>query len=130
MYDQDYNLTECDAVRCGTDLLRLFKKKRININIYIYIYIYIYNCMRYADLKAIGINILELVYVALYRLVTKVSEKFNAFLSKVQGFFVGSSPPKEVALPTKRHENQKSPDYMFSHDKSANSLYLPRLLAL
>jgi len=86
--------------------------------------------MRYADLKAIGIKILELVYVALYRLVTEVSEKFDAFLSTVQGFFVGSSPPKEVAQPTNRHENQKSPEYMLSHDKSANSLYLPRLLSL
>jgi hypothetical protein len=79
--------------------------------------------MGYPDLKTIGIKILKLVYVVtLYRLVTKVSENFDAFLSTVQGFFVGSSPPKEMAPLTNRHENQKSPDYMFSHDKSANSL--------
>jgi hypothetical protein len=87
--------------------------------------------MRYADLKAIGIKILELDYVTLYRLVTKVTEKFDAFLSMVQqGFFVGSSPPKEMTPLTNRHENQKSPDYMFSHNKRANSLYFPRLLSL
>ena len=86
--------------------------------------------MSYADLKAIGIKILELDYVTLYRLVTKVSEKFDAFLSTVQGFFFGSSPPKEMAPLINCHENQKPPDYMFSHDKRANSFYLPRLLSL
>jgi hypothetical protein len=86
--------------------------------------------MGYPDLKAISIKILEMVYVTLYRLVTKVPEKFDAFLSTVQGFLVGSSPRKEIAPLTNRHENQKSPDYMFSHDKSANALYLSRLLSL
>jgi hypothetical protein len=78
--------------------------------------------MRYADLKAMSTKILELFYVTLYRLVTIDSEKFDAFLTTVLGFFVGSSPPKEMAPLTNRHENQKSPDYMFSHDKIANSL--------
>ena len=122
MYDQDYDLMECNAVRSGGNLLLPLKKIRKK---------YIKNnCMRYADLKAIRTKILELVYVTLYRLVTEVSEKFDAFLSTVLGFFVGSSQPKEVAPLTNRHENQKSPDYMFSRDKIANSLYLPRLLSL
>jgi hypothetical protein len=65
--DQDYDLMECDAVRCGRNLLFQFSKKKKKI------YIYITNCMRYADLKALVIKILELDYVTVYRLVTKVS---------------------------------------------------------
>lgn len=100
---------ECDAVRCGTKpdpsvfkavFLRILT--RINIQ-------NIHNRMRFADLNATAITNMELFYVTLYRLVIKVSDKFDVFFYMVQGFLVGSRPPTEIDPLTNRCENQKTP---------------------
>jgi hypothetical protein len=69
MYDPDYDLMECDAVRCGRNLLLPFSKRIDTQKTYIK-----NSCMRYADLKAIGIKLWEVFYVTLHRLVTSFGE--------------------------------------------------------